>query len=75
MATTFWDTHEIIAEIEKNKREKIVVAKCSRQGKDYIDYRTYAEKDGVYVPTAKGYNLELNKAAELSAVVNNIINK
>lgn len=75
MAANFWDTQEVITEIEKNKKEKVVVSKCTRQGKEYIDYRIYADKDGQFVPTAKGYNLEINKAIELSVAVDNIINK
>lgn len=74
MATSFWEKHEVIAEIEKNKREKVIVAKCERQGKEYMDYRIYVEKDDSYVPTSKGYTLELSKAIELSNIVNNIIN-
>ena len=72
---SFWDSQETIFEIEKNKREKIVVSKCTRQGKEYLDYRIYADKDGEYIPTSKGYNLEFSKAVELSAKVYNIINK
>lgn len=71
----FWDTQETIYEVEKNKREKVVVSKCTRQGKEYLDYRIYTDKDGEYIPTAKGYNLEYNKAVELSAEIYNIINK
>ena len=71
----FWDTQETICEVEKNKREKVVVSKCTRQGKEYLDYRIYADKDGEYIPTSKGYNLEFNKAVELSAEVYNRINK
>lgn len=73
--SSFWDKQETIYEIEKNKREKIVVSKCTRQGKDYMDYRIYADKDGEYVPTSKGYTLETEKAVALSADVYNIINK
>lgn len=73
--SSFWDTVEILHEINKNKREKIVVSKCSRQNKEYIDYRIHVEKDGEYVPTSKGYNLEIDKAIELSSIIYNIINK
>lgn len=73
--SSFWDSQKTIFEIEKNKREKIVVSKCTRQGKEYLDYRIYADKDGEYIPTSKGYNLEFSKAVELSAEVYNIINK
>ena len=60
--SNFWDNQEIICEVEKNKREKVVASKCERQGKTYLDCRIYANKDGEYIPTAKGFNLELDKS-------------
>ena len=43
MSNNFWDEEEIINEIDKNKNQKIVIKKCFRQGKEYIDFRIYAK--------------------------------
>lgn len=71
--STFWDTQDIIIEKEKNKREKIVVSKCTRQNKTYLDFRIHAKKDDSYVPTSKGINLEIDKAKELLQEIINIL--
>lgn len=72
--SSFWDTQEMILEKEKNKREKVVVNKCTRQNKTYLDVRIYAEKENNnYIPTAKGFNLEIDKAKELLQEVINIL--
>ena len=58
----FWEIQDIIYEIQKNKHEKIVVSKCYRKGKYYLDVRIHLEKGGTYNPTSKGFTLELEKA-------------
>ena len=37
--SSFWDNQEIICEVEKNKREKVVASKCERQEKTYLGCR------------------------------------
>lgn len=37
----FWDKQEEIGRVTKNKKEEIVVSKCERQGKEYLDVRIY----------------------------------
>ena len=69
----FWETQDIIYEIQKNKHEKIVVSKCYRKEKYYLDIRIHLEKGGTYGPTSKGFTLELEKAITLLTDVNALL--
>lgn len=72
--SSFWESQKELIEVQKNKREKVVVNQCTRQGKEYLDFRIHAKKeDETYVPTSKGFNLELDAAKELlDAVLNKL---
>lgn len=71
--SSFWDKQTTIAEVEKNKREKIIATECERQGKKYLDLRINVDHDGNYIPTAKGFNLEVDKAKVLLEEIKNKI--
>ena len=46
---------EIIGEIQKNKKEKIIISTNEYMGHKFIDLRIYFENDnGDYKPTKKG---------------------
>lgn len=66
--SNFWDEQEAIGSVDKNKREKIVVTKCKRNGKEYLDARIYtskSESSHEYIPTTKGFNIEKEKKDKL----------
>ena len=47
----FWDKEELLVEVGKNSRgEKIVVKKCEKKGKKFVDIRTFYLKDEEYFP-------------------------
>ena len=64
----FWDNQKEIKRITKNKSEEIVVSVCSRNNKDYLDVRIYkkAKDSDTYIPTSKGFNIEMSHAEEVS---------
>lgn len=69
----FWDKQELILSTDKNKREKIIVSKCERQNKEYLDFRTHIYIDDKFVPSSKGFTLEFNKAKDfLSEIIEKI---
>ena len=39
--SNFWDLQETIGTLEKNKRENIVISKCKRNNKEYLDVRMF----------------------------------
>lgn len=68
--SSFWESEKELTEIQKNKREKVIVNQCTRQGKEYLDFRIHAKKeDDTYVPTSKGFNLEFDIAKTLLSYV------
>ena len=73
MSNNFWDEEEIINEIDKNKNQKIVIKKCFRQGKEYIDFRIYAKINEEYTPTQKGFNIGIEKTIEIKNALENIL--
>lgn len=69
----FWDEKEIIGSIEKNKREVIMISKCKRKDKQYLDIRIHTKTNSsgdTYLHTPKGINLELDKKNELIDLLN-----
>lgn len=64
----FWDKKEIIGSITKNKKDEIIISKCERNKKEYIDIRIHSKtKDSgdTYLYTSKGINLDINKKDKL----------
>lgn len=72
--SNFWDLQETIGTLEKNKRENIVISKCKRNNKEYLDVRIHAKtKDSDnYVPTSKGFNIESIKTHKLLDILKHI---
>lgn len=71
----FWDNQDIIGTIIKNKREEIVLSKCKRKDKEYVDIRIYsktANSGDVHIPTSKGINLDIDKKDRLIDLLNQI---
>jgi hypothetical protein len=54
MAKSFWDTEELLGEIEKNKSELIKVKKVTKGDKTYTDIRIFLKNEEEYRPTGKG---------------------
>lgn len=53
----FWDKHEELKMIEKNKKEVIKIFACLKQDRKYVEFRTFtraSEEDTDYKPTKKG---------------------
>lgn len=64
----FWTKKEVIGSITKNKREEIVISKCERKDKEYLDIRIHTKTNNsgeTYLYTPKGINLELDKKDKL----------
>lgn len=71
--SSIWDSEEIIGEVERTKKEKIVVKKVSQKGVFKIDFRTYYKSDeGDYRPSTKGFVLPIEKKEELVNLINSI---
>lgn len=70
MADGFWDNEIVLAEIDKNDRgEKIMVKKCEKKGKVYVDVRTfYVDKVGDLAP-GKGIALPAELVDEVVSAI------
>lgn len=58
-----------LAEIQKNSQEKIVVELSDYGGKTYFNVRIYFQKDGEWIPTKKGVNLNVENLEELKTAI------
>lgn len=58
-----------LAEIQKNSQEKIVVELSDYSGKTYFNIRIYFQKDGEWIPTKKGVNLNVDNLEELKTAI------
>lgn len=69
--SNFWNKQEIVGRVDKNKREQVVVSKCERQGKEYLDVRIYAKlsNNDETVPTSKGFAIEKEMAKEIESLM------
>lgn len=69
--SNFWDKQEIIGRVTKNKKEEVVVSKCERQGKHYVDVRIYVKTEGKEetIPTSKGFAVEKEMAKEIKTLM------
>ena len=65
--SNFWDKQEIVGRVDKNKREQVVVSKCERQGKEYLDVRIHAKlsTNDEIIPTSKGFSVEKSIGKEI----------
>lgn len=71
VSNNFWETEEIIGEIEVSDRgNKILVKNCTKNGKHYTDIRKwdYDGKKEIMLPTSKGIAISeefLNRVIDL----------
>lgn len=69
MADNFWDSEEVIVELDKNDRgEKIIVKACEKQGKKFVDVRTYYLKAEILTP-GKGIAIPDNLVDEVAGAI------
>jgi Transcriptional Coactivator p15 (PC4) len=65
-----------IAKFWKNRRhDAIIVSLRSYEGRNFLDVRTHAMKDGCLVPTPKGVTVAIPRMAELSAAMTKALAK
>lgn len=75
MSSNFWSKIEQIGCIEKNKKEKIVVSRCERNDKKYLDVRIHSKNkyDGdEYLHTPRGITLEVDKIDKLVDLIKQV---
>lgn len=62
--SNFWEEQEAIGSITKNKKEEVVISRCMRNNKQYLDIRIHSkskDEESVFYPTSKGITLEVDK--------------
>jgi hypothetical protein len=60
----------VVSQFWKNRRhDAVVVSLRSFEGRDFLDVRTHAMKDGKLVPTAKGVTVAIPRIPELAQAV------
>ena len=64
----FWEKEKVVKEIEINAKNKIIVKKVSKSGKDYVDVRKYFIKDGEWLP-GKGIAVPDDLADEIADII------
>jgi hypothetical protein len=71
IAMGFWDSEKIIGIVSKNNWSKeIQVKKVSKGTREYIDVRTFYEKDGELLP-GKGISIPIDVAHEIGVLILN----
>lgn len=71
---SFWDKEELLGTVTKNSREEIHVKKVSKNGKEYVDIRTfwYDPDEDTYKPSQKGVTVPLEVVPELKNILQNV---
>lgn len=65
----FWESEVVLGEIDKNDRgEKIIVKKCTKGNKSFIDVRTFFLKDEVLCP-GKGIAIPEDLSDEVALAI------
>ena len=72
----FWDSTKELAQIQKNKTEKIVISLCSRNDIEYIDIRIHRTSygDDKFLPTEKGICLSIDLWNDVKSIIDDNIN-
>lgn len=75
--SNFWSKEEEIGRVKKNKNNEIVVKICERNDIEYLDVRiyNYDKNSDNFIPTAKGFNIEVDKSKELLDFIQQAISK
>ncbi|NLM11486.1 MAG: transcriptional coactivator p15 [Clostridiaceae bacterium] len=71
---SFWDKEKLLGKITKNSREEIHIKQVSKNGRDYVDIRTfwYDSNDNTYKPSQKGLAIPLEAITELKSILENV---
>ncbi|AGC69224.1 hypothetical protein Cst_c22640 [Thermoclostridium stercorarium subsp. stercorarium DSM 8532] len=72
--SSFWDSEELLGKLPKNSREEIHIKQVVKNGKEYLDIRTfwYDPADDTYKPSQKGVTIPFEVIAELKSIIQNI---
>lgn len=63
-------SNRVVATLEKNSRESVVVALSTFNGHDLIDIRIFVDGDDGPLPTRKGVSLRIGQLPELIRALN-----
>lgn len=65
----FWDSEEVLAEVEKGD-ERIFVKRVSKGSRTYIDVRTFwLDDDDEWKPSKKGIAIPIELAEEIAEAI------
>ncbi|ANW99499.1 transcriptional coactivator p15 [Thermoclostridium stercorarium subsp. thermolacticum DSM 2910] len=72
--SSFWDSEELLGKLPKNSREEIHIKQVVKNGKEYLDIRTfwYDPADDTYKPSQKCVTIPFEVIAELKSIIQNI---
>lgn len=65
---SFWDKEKVANEVEINEKNKVIVKKVSKNGKEYVDVRKYYIKDGEWLP-GKGISIPDDLVDEIADIM------
>ncbi|HOK43427.1 MAG TPA: transcriptional coactivator p15/PC4 family protein [Thermoclostridium caenicola] len=70
----FWDNEELLGKFVKNSREEIHIKRVSKNGREYVDIRTfwYDSKSDEFRPSQKGLAIPLEFVGELKTILDSI---
>lgn len=69
-AKGFWDNEKVVSVIEKGEREEIRVTRCSKNGREYVDVRTfYTDRNTGQLLPGKGASLPLDSAEVVAGAI------
>ena len=71
--TDFWESEDILGEVDKNTKEKYIVKRVSSKGKFYKDIRVYYldSTSNEYKPSSKGVVIPEDKIGEIIKLISN----
>lgn len=70
----FWDNEELLGKFVKNSREEIHIKRVSKNGREYIDIRTFwfDAKSDEFRPSQKGLAIPLEFVGELKSILDSV---
>jgi hypothetical protein len=69
VSETFWDIEEVVCDIDKNEKNKIIIKNVSKNEIDYVDVRNYfMDKEGNW-KHGKGISIPMEFASDVAEVI------
>ncbi len=70
----FWDQETILGKFVKNSREEIHIKRVSKNGREYVDIRTFwfDAKSDEFRPSQKGLAIPLEFVGELRNILDDV---